>query len=102
MDSSIAMPLNFMINIVYLFLLMFVVIIMLSIFEKEGKDRAEDLLELHEKNSERVKVKIIINDEEKELTYLGCGAKNCAGIEPVSNRVYYFPHSSSFSYILKK
>lgn len=43
-----------------------------------------------------------IDDQRRKLLYLTCGARNCAGIDPTTKIVYYFPQTGhSFQYSAK-
>lgn len=46
-----------------------------------------------------------IDDQQRKLLYITCGARNCAGIDPVTKTVYYFPqngHSYQYSAAVPK
>ena len=75
-------------------------ILSLVYFENKGQQQANEVLEKHmaSDNSPGSMITVSINKSEKTLRYLGCGAKNCAGIEKKSNKVYYFPQSVGYSY----
>lgn len=79
----------------------FAFIVSLVYFENKGHQQAKDILAKHmaDDNSTASMVSVVIGENEKSLRYLGCGAKNCAGIERNSNRVYYFSQSSGYSFI---
>ncbi|ATD07094.1 hypothetical protein SIO17_08605 [Pseudoalteromonas piscicida] len=72
----------------------------LAYFENKGQQQAAEILEKHmaDDNSSGSMITVFINKSEKTLRYLGCGAKNCAGIEEKSNKVYYFSQSSGYSF----
>lgn len=69
-------------------------------FEFEGKKGAKELIEAHMagKNKPNQMIKTRINKEEKSLIFLGCGTRNCAGIEEKTNLIFYYASSLSYSY----
>jgi len=70
-------------------------------FENKGQNHAKETLELHKKNETISKNIILVpyKNGSKTLHYLGCGSKNCAGIEPKTNRIYYFSQAVGFSFV---
>lgn len=70
-------------------------------FENKGQNHAKELLEQHTKNETKGKNIISVPYKKgfKTLHYLGCGVKNCAGIEPKTNRIYYFSQATGFSFV---
>lgn len=79
----------------------FLYIISLAYFESEGKMKAKTLIESHleGKNKKINMVNIQINKKEKTLRFLGCGTRNCAGIEESTNLIFYYPSSIGYSYL---
>ncbi|PAU71178.1 hypothetical protein [Vreelandella alkaliphila] len=77
-----------------------VFILSLVYFENKGQQQAKEIIDRHmaNDNSPGSMVTVLINKSEKKLRYLGCGAKNCAGIERNTNKVYYFSQSSGYSF----
>lgn len=75
-------------------------ILSLVYFENEGRQQASEVIDKHMagSNSSDSIITVLVDKSEKELRYLDCGAKNCAGIEEDTNKVYYFPQSSSYSF----
>lgn len=70
-------------------------IFLLAGFEQKGKEKAHALLQRLDDNvintTEIITVKI--GDKPIQLMYLTCGERNCAGIEPNTRFVYYFPQN---------
>ncbi len=83
-------------------LLFFVFIWSLVHFERHGKETAEALL-LNIRLNQTVESNFIdvnINNEKKHLYFLACGARNCAGMEIETMKVYYFPQNGhSYRYV---
>ncbi|WP_028672441.1 hypothetical protein [Saccharospirillum impatiens] len=75
-------------------------VLSLAYFEYKGYQQANEVIYKHmaSNNSPGSMIAVLINKSEKELRYLGCGAKNCAGIEENTNKVYYFTQSSGYSF----
>ncbi|WP_208623567.1 hypothetical protein [Vreelandella songnenensis] len=90
-------------NIAFLLLASLAFILSLVYFENEGQKKAEKVISDHMagENSSDSMITVIINENEKKLRFLGCGAKNCAGIEEKSNKIYYFSQDSGYSFIYK-
>ena len=71
-------------------------------FESQGNKEALPILKQIAsgkpvESSSMIHVKI--NDQEKSLFYLACGARNCAGIDLSSKTIYYFPQNGhSYQY----
>lgn len=64
-------------------------------FESLGKRAArkmQDRLEAEQIATANL-VQVKINDDTKNLFYLACGARNCAGIELKTRKIYYFPQN---------
>lgn len=78
-----------------------VYIVSLAYFESQGKANANQLIENHLKgnNIPTQIVKIKRDDEEKNLRFLGCGNRSCAGMEEKTNLVIYYPNSMGYSYL---
>lgn len=76
-------------------------ILSLVYFEGKGQQHAKNIIERHlsGENDPTAIISVVIDDHKKILRYLGCGAKNCAGIEEETNRIYYFSQSSGYSVI---
>lgn len=90
------------------FIISIVVVLFLAgliYFERKGENRAEAVLKQHFERVSEAKnlIGVEINKKYKELRFLGCGNKNCAGIEADTNKIYYFPQSLgfSFTYVIK-
>jgi len=87
------------------FFIIFVVatsfLISLVYFENKGQSHAKETLEFHQKGETSSKNTILVPYKKgsKTLHYLGCGSKNCAGIEPKTNRIFYFSQSTGFSFV---
>lgn len=79
----------------------FVFIVSLVYFENKGQQQAKDIIAKHlaGENNPGNMISVVIGSNDKTLRYLSCGAKNCAGIEDDSNRIYYFSQSSGHSFI---
>jgi len=77
------------------------IILALVYFESEGKQGAVAILEKLDaitfNDNELISVQL--NGEQLKLVYLTCGARNCAGIDPHTRVVHYFPQNS-YSYYL--
>lgn len=88
-------------RIVILFAVGSFYIFSLHLSEVEGVEKAKRMIAMHVegkiKQSQMLKVKI--NNVDKTLMFLACGATNCAGIEEKTNRVYYFPTNQGYSYL---
>lgn len=78
------------------------VIYALAHFEQRGKDKAEKLLsKLDQPASDSSMVSLKIDGQPHRLLYLACGARNCAGMDPATRTVYYFPqHGHAFQHSL--
>ena len=78
-------------------------ILFLAHFEAGGKREALAILKQIESgkplNSSNI-IRVKIEDQPKTLFYLGCGSRNCAGIDLMSKTIYYFPQNGhSYQYI---
>jgi len=73
----------------------FVLILTLVYFESEGRRTAEIVLRKLDapsfQGSDLISVRL--GDEHLTLIYLTCGARNCAGIDPHTRAVHYFPQN---------
>jgi hypothetical protein len=83
---------------------LFALILSLAYFESKGKRVANAILVKVEEqtiqSSELISVQI--NEQEHKLFYLACGSRNCAGIDPITKIVKYFPqngHSYAINFI---
>ena len=76
----------------------------LAHFDNNGRDKAKEIVEtLQAGETKSTKMlKIELNKKPKTLRFLACGARNCAGMEGVTNLLYYFPSSSSYSFLYKE
>ncbi|APR67510.1 hypothetical protein CN03_11545 [Thalassolituus oleivorans] len=84
--------------------LFFVLYVMsLIFFESTGKEKAQKLIETHlERENKRTQmVYTQIGEQENILRFLGCGTRNCAGIQEKTNLIFYYPSSVSYSYLYK-
>lgn len=86
------------------FALLFVIatafLLSLVFFENKGNKHAKaSLKEYEEKTNKNNLISVPFKSGKKTLYYLGCGAKNCAGIEKGTNKVFYFQQSVSFSFV---
>jgi hypothetical protein len=83
--------------------LAFVVLLLLVHFEEKGKKEALTLLsQINHQHPilKSLEITVKMDDSVKQLIYLKCGARNCAGLEPNSKKIYYFPqngHSYQYS-----
>lgn len=69
-------------------------IYLLAHFERRGRTAAEELLgKLKGPMAESALVSVRIDGEQHRLLYLTCGARNCAGMDPTTHMVYYFPQN---------
>jgi hypothetical protein len=72
-------------------------------FELQGKSRAATVLEQIETTKPHEVANLIrvkIDGEYKNLFYLRCGARNCAGIDLASRTIHYFQQTGhSFQYL---
>lgn len=84
-----------------LFVASFAMLLLLVHFESEGKQRAHSLIErVGSKQLEDSDfVTVQINLTSRKLVDLGCGARNCAGLDPSNWQVIYYPQGVS-SYLL--
>lgn len=80
----------------------FALILSLVYFESKGKEKAFEVRAKLEQKSflqhEMVTVEVS-NHQVKKLFYLACGARNCAGIDPETRIIQYFPQNGH-SYLL--
>lgn len=76
-------------------------LISLVYFEHIGQKQAKDIIENHNKgkNKRTEMIDIEINKKNKTLRFLACGARTCAGIEEKTNTIFYFPSSTSYSFL---
>lgn len=76
-------------------------ILSLVYFESKGKDAASQVQTKLEQKSffQHEIVTVIVNGEVRKLLYLSCGARNCAGVDPKTRIVQYFPQNGH-SYLL--
>jgi len=69
-------------------------------FENEGKKEAQIIMEKVQNESEpHDMIRVNFTKKVRKLYFLGCGLKNCAGIEAETNKVFYFPQSLGFSFV---
>ncbi len=82
----------------------FLFVFSLIYFENKGQAFAKNAIEAHfnGETSEKNKIKVMISNSEKALSFLACGANNCAGIEDKTNKIIYYPQSSGFVFEYKK
>jgi hypothetical protein len=70
------------------------VIFALAHFDRQGKEAGEKLLsKLDQPVPDSFMVSVKIDGQPHRLLYLACGARNCAGIEPTTRMVHYFPQN---------
>jgi hypothetical protein len=79
----------------------FVFVSSMIYFEAQGRKEARRLhKELEKTVVQSNLVSTEINDKQYKLVKIACGARNCAGIDPSTKIVYYFPSSGySFLYV---
>ncbi|PPK75979.1 hypothetical protein B0F87_10469 [Methylobacter tundripaludum] len=79
----------------FYFMLFIFFISSLVYFEKQGKKDAMELLRSIESKqiAQANLINVNIDDEIRHLHLLICGARNCAGIESETKRIYYFPQN---------
>lgn len=85
----------------FYFILSNAFILSLVYCEIQGKEVAKAALRSIERKQESPAnlISVKIDTELKQLYFLGCGARNCAGIEYATKRVYYFPQNGhSYTY----
>lgn len=73
-------------------------------FEQKGKSDAEALQKKFVSPTSRLTadhILVKIDDQQYRLLFLTCGARNCAGLDPESQIVYYFPQNGH-AYVLPK
>lgn len=72
----------------------------LAYFERQGAQSAQSLLSSYKSEQDHTYnfISTTIGGEEKKLLYLGCGARNCAGLAPETNHIYYFDQSNGYSF----
>ena len=70
-------------------------LLLLIYFESEGHKAASIILKKIETNAiqENELIMVKIDGKPEKLFHLMCGARNCAGIDPKSKVVYYFPQN---------
>lgn len=79
--------------LIYLAIAM-LVIYSLAHFDRLGKDAAEKLLaKLEHPIPDSTFVTVKIDGQMHRLLYLACGARNCAGLDPATHVVHYFPQN---------
>lgn len=78
----------------------FIFVASLAFFERQGVQSAESLLSRYEndKSHEFDLISTTIEGEKRKLLFLGCGVRNCAGLTPETNRIYYFDQSNGYSF----
>jgi hypothetical protein len=76
----------------------------LAHFEHEGREKANEVIGAHlaGKSMPTEMIEVGINGNPKTLRFLGCGARNCAGIEAGTNFIYYFSSSSGYSFLYQE
>lgn len=82
-----------------------VLILTLVYFESEGRRAAEIVLRKLDAPSfqDSDLISVQLGDEHLKLVYLTCGARNCAGIDPSTRTVHYFPQNGhSYHLPIKK
>jgi hypothetical protein len=79
----------------------FVLILSLVYFESKGREAATLVRTKLESKSflEHEMITVVINGQAQKLLYLTCGARNCAGVDPGTRIVQYFPQNGH-SYVL--
>jgi len=101
--SSFENPIDkigFYVLVVLIALFSFIVILVL--YENNGRDEANEIISsLNKDDSEGVVISVNINQVKENLIFLGCGSRNCAGIDPETKVVHYFPQSVGYSFRLK-
>lgn len=82
-----------------LFLGFTVLIFFLTAAERSGVAEAKSILSLHidNRNSDLL-IETEINGSVKELIFLGCGVRNCAGYDQSSKKTHYFQESNGYSF----
>ena len=83
-------------NAIYFTVFVIIFLFMLVYFENQGASKANEVLKLIDSNKSKESsslIRVKTDDQFKSLWYLGCGARNCAGIDPISKTVYYFPQN---------
>lgn len=72
----------------------------LAYFEEQGRSLARvTLARLDKPLPTSDLLSVTLENRQRSLLYLNCGARNCAGIEPITRVVYYFPQNGhSFQY----
>lgn len=85
----------------FVILISFLYLLSLSHFESIGIKKAKDLMEDYNKgkNKRSDMIDVEINKKNKTLRFLACGARTCAGIEEKTNTIFYFPSSTSYSFL---
>ena len=77
-------------------------LLMLSYFETQGKQAAFEILKKIDTKTVQptdLLLWVRIDGQDRRLLDLGCGARNCAGLDLVTRTVIYFPQNGH-SYIL--
>lgn len=79
----------------------FILILSLVYFESKGTEAASQVRTKLEHKSflQHEVVTVTVNGEVRKLLYLSCGARNCAGVDPETRIVQYFPQNGH-SYLL--
>jgi hypothetical protein len=67
----------------------------LTHFQSLGKETASQLRTRLERKSflQHEIISVTINGVAKKLMFLGCGARNCVGVDPESRGIHYFPQN---------
>lgn len=76
-----------------LFVASLVVLSLLIHFESEGKQRAQSLIDTVKSGelSDEDFILVSLKPKPRKLVSLGCGVRNCVGLDPKSWRVVYYP-----------
>jgi hypothetical protein len=76
-------------------------ILSLIYFESIGQDRAKSILTDHfnGENNPSSMIEVKIEGKSKTLRFLACGSRTCSGIEEKTNLVFYFPATTSYSFM---
>lgn len=75
-------------------------VVSLVLFEREGKIKAEELLSaiISGDGYPSRMISVQAGDEIKNLFFIRCGVRNCAGLEKEEELVYYFDSSNGYSF----
>lgn len=69
---------------------------------EKGKSRGGKIMDYYENKDggEGTEILVFIRGTQTRGVFIGCGAENCAAIERGTRRIFYFPQSLGYSFLL--